>query len=89
VRAGTGAVVTLPDGDPLWVLFGESTSRALLTCAPDDTETVLARAAERGVPARAIGRLGGSHLDVTGVLRISTDDLVRTYEGAIPALMER
>ena len=44
---------------------------------------------ELGVPARTIGTLGGSHLDVTGVLRISVDDLARTYEGAIPSVMER
>jgi phosphoribosylformylglycinamidine synthase len=89
VRVGTGATVALPDGDALWVLFGESTARALLTCAPDDAESVVARASELGVPARTIGALGGSHLHVADVLRVSVDDLTRTYEGAIPSLMER
>jgi phosphoribosylformylglycinamidine synthase len=88
VRANTGATVTLPDGDPLWTLFGESTARALLTCAPDATDAVLARARERGVPAQPIGALTGSHLDA-GVLRVDVADLERTYEGAIPSLMGR
>jgi phosphoribosylformylglycinamidine synthase len=89
VRANSGATVTLPDGEALWVLFGESTARALLTCAASDADAVVARAADLGVAARVIGRLTGSHLDVAGVLRISTDDLAQTYEDAIPALMER
>ncbi len=89
VRANTGAAVTLPDTDPLWTLFGESTARALLTCVPDEADAVLARAGELGVPARAIGHLTGDHLDVAGVLRVSVDDLTRTYEGAIPSVMER
>jgi phosphoribosylformylglycinamidine synthase subunit PurL len=89
VRANTGAAVTLADGDALWMLFGESTARALLTCAPANVASVLARADERGIPARPIGRLGGSHLDVAGTLRVSVDDLRRTYEDAIPSLMER
>jgi phosphoribosylformylglycinamidine synthase subunit PurL len=87
VRSGTGATVSLDDGDPLWMLFGESTARALLTCAPDELDAVLGAAQRCGVPARPIGSLQGSHLEVAGVLRVSVDDLTRTYEDAIPSLM--
>jgi hypothetical protein len=71
------------------VLFGESTARALLTCATTDVDRVLGAAANAAVSAVAIGRLRGDHLDVAGAMRIAVDDLRNAYENAIPALMER
>ncbi len=89
VRSGSGARVTIDDADPVWTLFSESTARVLLTCAPGEVDRVLAGAASAGVPATAIGTLAGDHLDVAGLLRVAVDDLRSTYEGAIPALMDR
>jgi phosphoribosylformylglycinamidine synthase len=88
VRAGSGAEITI-DTDPLWTLFGESTARALLTCVPSGVDDVLAAARRLGVPARTIGTLRGSHLDVAGVLRVSVEDLTRVYEDALTLVMER
>jgi phosphoribosylformylglycinamidine synthase len=41
-------------------LFGESASRAIVSAAPDATAEILRRAAGAGVPARVIGRTGGT-----------------------------
>jgi phosphoribosylformylglycinamidine synthase len=87
-RSGFGAHVVLTEGiEPLWGLFGESTARALLTT--DDTGQVLGAAERLGVPARVVGRMGGSRLEIDGVLAVSLEDLISTYEGAIPSLMDR
>jgi phosphoribosylformylglycinamidine synthase len=84
IRAGCGAVIDLDDVH----LFSESTARALLACAPDDVDTVLSAATKAGVPARPIGRLHGSHLEIAALLRVAVDDLRRAFDGAIPVLMD-
>ena len=73
-----GATVTLADGDPLWTLFGESTARALLTCAPDDVDAVLARGRDaRRAGARDRHARPAPTSTSTGVLRVAVDDLAR------------
>ncbi len=56
-----GAVVKLGLGslrrDAL--LFGESTSRVILSVKPDGAESLLSRAEKAGIPARRIGTVGG------------------------------
>jgi phosphoribosylformylglycinamidine synthase len=87
--AGSGAHVRLPRGaDPLWGLFGESTGRALVTCAPDDAGRVLDAARAAGVGAEAIGELRGENLRIEGALDVPLDDLRDAFEGAIPGLMD-
>jgi len=51
-------------------LFGESASRVIVSTQPDRVQYVLARAETAGVPARVIGRTGGSSI------RIRVDDEV-------------
>ena len=46
-------------------LFGESPSRVIVSVAPRDTETFISWAVETGVPARVIGRTGGSRLRIS------------------------
>jgi hypothetical protein len=70
-------------------LFGESTARALLTCAGSDVDHILVGAESLKVPARVIGLVDGAHLEVQSVLRVAVDDIRATYEGAIPSLMDR
>jgi phosphoribosylformylglycinamidine synthase subunit PurL len=45
-------------------LFGESASRVVVSASPERVAEVLARAASAGVPARVIGRVGGSALKI-------------------------
>jgi phosphoribosylformylglycinamidine synthase len=65
LRGGRGCTVTLP-GDAFTYLFSESAARAIVSCAPDALNAVLALAARHGVPAEAIGRVGGDSLTVDG-----------------------
>jgi phosphoribosylformylglycinamidine synthase len=82
--SGIGMKVGLPDGlDPVVALFSESTARALVTCAPAETERIL----RAGVEATVLGEMGGDAMEIDGVLRIGLDDLTRIYERAIPDLM--
>jgi len=46
------------------LLFGESQSRIVITCAPLDALKVVERAKLLGVPAAQIGVVGGGRLDV-------------------------
>jgi phosphoribosylformylglycinamidine synthase subunit PurL len=89
VRSGNGAVITTEDIDPVWGLFGESTARALVTCDGGDADRVLSEADKLGVPARVIGLVDGSHLEIAGLLRVSVQDMSDAYERAIPSLMNR
>jgi phosphoribosylformylglycinamidine synthase subunit PurL len=55
-----------PEGQPPLrldaLLFGETQSRVVITCAPLDAVKVVERAKLMGVPARQIGSVGGSKL---------------------------
>ncbi len=48
------------------LLFGETQSRVVVTCAPLDAVKVVERAKLMGVPAAQIGRVGGEQLTVQG-----------------------
>jgi phosphoribosylformylglycinamidine (FGAM) synthase-like enzyme len=79
---GTGCDVDLPaesQGDlriPA-TLFGESPSRVVVSVRPEDRATLMHLAAEGGVPARIIGRTGGSRV------RIAVDGQV-AVDAALP-----
>jgi phosphoribosylformylglycinamidine synthase len=61
-----GAVVQLRAADIRCdsLLFGESQSRVVLSVAPGRREATLKVAAEHGVPAEVIGRVGGDRLKI-------------------------
>jgi phosphoribosylformylglycinamidine synthase len=59
---GIGAAVDLPDAVEL---FSESASRIVVSADASDEQTILARAAAAGVPARRIGTTGGDRLTIT------------------------
>ncbi|MBA2303498.1 MAG: phosphoribosylformylglycinamidine synthase subunit PurL [Acidobacteria bacterium] len=61
-------------------LFSESASRAIVTAAAQDAPTLLQIAAEAGVPARLIGRVGGSRLRISVGGRVQIDCDVRDAE---------
>jgi phosphoribosylformylglycinamidine synthase subunit PurL len=69
---GIGADVSIPDVsisaradvNRAAALFGESASRVLVSARADQAATVLARAADTGVPAAVIGRTGGTALRI-------------------------
>jgi phosphoribosylformylglycinamidine synthase subunit PurL len=60
IFSGSGAELTL--GEDATELFGEVGGRAVLACAPDDRDEILALATELGVPVQGIGLVGGDTL---------------------------
>jgi phosphoribosylformylglycinamidine synthase len=61
-------------------LFGESASRVVVSTPPDRVAEVLQRAAALGVPARVIGKTGGSRLRMAVAGRVVVDVSVEEAE---------
>ncbi len=74
-------------------LFGESTSRVLVSAAPDNVTDVLQQAAKAGVPARVIGETGGNRIRiaVAGTIEVdvAVDQAERVWSEAIGRVFER
>ncbi|MSR06915.1 MAG: phosphoribosylformylglycinamidine synthase subunit PurL [Gemmatimonadetes bacterium] len=75
------------------MLFGEDHGRAIVSCAPEFKDRVLAAAKRAGVPAHAIGTVGEKLGRLEFVLRdstirLGTPELRETYYTAIPRRME-
>ncbi|WP_028648844.1 phosphoribosylformylglycinamidine synthase subunit PurL [Nocardiopsis sp. CNT312] len=90
LHGGRGVRVELK-GDAFTALFSESGARAVVSVAPEHREAFLALAAEHGVPAAAIGTVGGDALALThpaGALEVPLAELRTAYESALPALMD-
>jgi phosphoribosylformylglycinamidine synthase len=68
-------------------LFSESASRAVVTVAKDQLETLLDRAKSAGVPAREIGTTGGMRLRISvggrPVIEIGVREAETVWETAL------
>jgi phosphoribosylformylglycinamidine synthase len=73
----TDAAATYRDTAPL---FSESASRVVVSVAPGHLTALLAMAASAGVPAKQIGRVGGSRIQIAVVGRAVIDELVTDAE---------
>jgi phosphoribosylformylglycinamidine synthase len=63
---GIGLNVDVPAStSAIAALFGESASRAVVSVADTHVAALLRLAGEHGVPAKAIGRTGGSRITMT------------------------
>ncbi len=74
------------------LLFSESHSRAVITCAPDRAAAVEALAAEHGVPVQRVGMVGAPHGEFRialegGAIAEPIDRLREVYFNAIPRRM--
>jgi phosphoribosylformylglycinamidine synthase subunit PurL len=78
---GRGFAVTLPPGEVHRVLFAESPSRAVVSCAAARVDDVLSLASTAGIDARVIGVTGGEWLDF-GALRVVLKAAADRYETA-------
>ncbi len=74
------------------LLFGESQSRILVTCRRANAARLLAIAAARGVPAKAIGRTGGAAIAVTRsgreILRVPVEKGFRAWKDSLPGFFK-
>jgi len=92
--AGIGCVVDVP-GDRIqgsgWsdtaTLFGESASRVIVSVAAADRDVLLQMAAQAGVPAKLIGKTGGSRIvvrvDGREVLDVAREEAERIWSTSI------
>jgi phosphoribosylformylglycinamidine synthase subunit PurL len=89
-----GASVSLSDDlPPVALLFAESQGRILVSCAPAETERVLAIAGEHGVAAKTIGTVGavGGSFQISlpqGSINCPSTAMAEVFFGAIPAIMD-
>jgi phosphoribosylformylglycinamidine synthase II len=91
---GMGCEVDLPGSETVVAtLFSESASRAVVSTTREQADALLRMAAEAGVPARVIGRTGGSRIriSVEGETAIDCDvrDAERRWSGALAAFFKR
>jgi phosphoribosylformylglycinamidine synthase len=82
---GVGVEVGLPGvGDDQWrdvmTLFGEAASRAVVSVEPQYASELLRRAANAGVPAVEIGRVGGDRIRLSVDGRVAIDESLRDVE---------
>jgi phosphoribosylformylglycinamidine synthase len=84
-----GCVIDFDEGmRPDTWLFSESQSRFLVTVAARHLDGLLNSAEEGGIPARAIGQVGGNQLvirqDGREIIRLSVEQLYEAWKMAIP-----
>jgi phosphoribosylformylglycinamidine synthase len=83
VSSGIGCTVRGVDGPA--ALFSESPSRVVL--GTTDPAAVLARAGAAGVPARAIGSVGGASVVVEGLLDLEVAVAANAWRAMIPTAL--
>ena len=94
-RTGQGVGATVRFEDPLpdtALLFGEDHGRVVVSCGPEEEESVRRTASDYGVPCERIGTVtdGESPLDIetqSGTLRLALGVLRDRYFGTIPGIM--
>ena len=64
-------------------LFGEASSRIVVTASDGDTAMVLERAEAAGVPALRLGSVGGDRLRWQGLVDLPLAALTEAYEGGL------
>jgi phosphoribosylformylglycinamidine synthase II len=70
-------------------LFGEAGARAIVSVAPAKVEAVVALAAEAGVRAVDLGRVGGTRLRLGGdVVDCSVENATAAYRETLPRVMD-
>ena len=86
IRAGIGVDAELPGPElrPELRLFAESSARAILSCAPEQTAAIVARARELGVPAARIGRTGGARLRIAPGVDVSVAEAHDAWARTLP-----
>lgn len=92
-EAPLGVEVTLGDALPeIPLLFGEAQGRILVSCHPDEVDTVFKLAKSHGVPCRQIGTVkepesGFKISTAKASISAEVDNVTRIFMEAIPSLM--
>jgi phosphoribosylformylglycinamidine synthase subunit PurL len=67
--------------------FGEDQGRYVIEVTPSDAEEVTERAKLLGLPARIVGKVGGSDISLRGETPLTLDALRAAHEGWLPGYM--
>jgi phosphoribosylformylglycinamidine synthase len=67
--------------------FGEDQGRYVVEAAPERVEEIIERARLLALPARVVGRVGGSALALKGEASLTLDDLRAGHEAWLPGYM--
>ncbi len=74
------------------LLFGESQSRAIVTCRKADAAALLALASRSGVPAKVAGHVGGGGIAVSNrgreILSVPVERAFRVWKDSLPAFFK-
>jgi phosphoribosylformylglycinamidine synthase II len=89
IAGDCGFAVTLPgDLPPHVCLFSESASRAVVSVDPARAGTLVALAAEAGVPFARLGETGGPRMVFGEEFELRVAEAREIHEGVLPNLME-
>jgi phosphoribosylformylglycinamidine synthase len=84
IAGGIGCTVVLDDDlTPHESLFSESQSRIVVTCAPDDAESVIEALHHAHVPYSVIGEVGGNGILVDGLIDVSVKECASIWSNAL------
>jgi phosphoribosylformylglycinamidine synthase len=86
VRSSVGLRAELPASGlrPEAALFGESASRAVVSCLDQHRSALLALAGEMGVPAQEIGETGGDRLRIAPGVDVALSEAHDVWTGTLP-----
>ncbi len=90
LASGVGASVEPPDQtlSPARFYFAEDQARYLLAVLPDQLDGILRTASDAGIPARVLGRFGGTRLHLAPLGSVAVDTLRRRHAGWFPFYMD-
>ena len=71
------------------LLFGETQSRVIVSCAPNHAAELEKWFAGRQIPVTKIGTVGGSDLKIKGLIALPLESLSDAFYNAMPRFMER
>ena len=70
------------------LLFGESQSRVIVSCAPGDAGAIIKLFTKHKVRAREIGKVGGERLKINDLVDVPVAELSDAFYHALPRLMQ-
>ncbi|MFH1687984.1 MAG: phosphoribosylformylglycinamidine synthase subunit PurL [bacterium] len=85
-----GAVIRLDDDLRVdCLLFGETQSRIVITCAPDAEEKLQHHFDQAAIPCTQIGTVGGQRLKINNLIDVDISEISAAFYEAMPKFMDR
>jgi phosphoribosylformylglycinamidine synthase len=70
------------------LLFGETQSRIIISCAPKNKAKIEKIAKKNKIPYQVIGKVGGKNLKINGLINAPVEKLYDAWKYALPRLMK-